>query len=113
SSGANAAQMSFICSAKAMAFLNLGRLAEAYDSYVTAFALAKKVGDDGRTSVMASNIGVVQTARGEYNEAIKWGELSVELGVWCKSSALQMTYTNLVDPYVLTGRHAEALALME
>ena len=105
--------MSFVYSAKALAFLNLGRLTESHDSYLTAFDLAKRVGDDGRMSFMASNICVLQTARGEYQDAIKWGELSVSLGESVNSSALQMAYTNLADPYILTGRDAEAIALME
>jgi tetratricopeptide (TPR) repeat protein len=105
--------MSFVYSAKGLAFLSLARLTDAYDSYLTAFECAKRVGDDGRMSVLASNICVLQTARGEYDNAIEWGELSVSLGESSHSSALQMTYTNLVDPYVLTGRESEAVDLMQ
>ena len=110
---ANAAQMAFVYSAMALAALNLCRLNEGLDAYLTAFELSKKVGDDARMSIMASNICVVQTARGLYQDAIEWGEMSIALGESSNSSALQMTYTNLVDSYILTGKEEAAVALME
>jgi tetratricopeptide (TPR) repeat protein len=110
---ANPAQMSFTYSAMALASFNLCRFNDAFDAYLTAFEMSKKVGDDARMSVLASNLCVLETARGSYLNAIKWGEMSITLGEASNSSALQMTYTNLVDAYVLTGRGNEAVALME
>jgi len=109
---ANLAQIAFMHSGIGLASLNIGELDNARDSYVTAFELSKKVGDDARMSVMASNLCVIQTARGLYDDAIRWGELSVTLGESSASSVLAMTYTNLADAYVLVGRGAEALELM-
>ena len=109
---ANAAQIAFMHSAMGLASLNLGELDDARDSYLTAFELSKKVGDDARMCVMASNICVIQVARGLYEDAIRWGELSVALGESSASSVAAMTYTNLVDAYVLVGRGDEALELM-
>ena len=110
---ANAAQMSFIHSAMALACLNLCRFNEGFESYTAAFMLSQKVGDDARMSLLASNICVLQTARGLYEDAMIWGEMGIKLGESSNSSALQMAYTNLVDAYVLTGRESAAIALME
>jgi DNA-binding SARP family transcriptional activator len=109
----NAAQMSFIHSAIGLASLNLCRMGESIEAYKTAFELAKKVGDDTRMSILATNLCVVETARGIYTEAMKWGEIAIALGESSKSSALQMTYTNLVDAYVLTGQEETAVKLMQ
>jgi tetratricopeptide (TPR) repeat protein len=113
SSTANAAQLAFLQSARALALLNLGRLQQSLDVYLNAFEISSKVGDDARQSVLSSNICILHTARGEYEEAIRWGELSVELGESSHSSALQMSYTNLVDAYVLVGRESDAMVLMD
>jgi hypothetical protein len=64
-------------------------------------------------SVLASNICVIQLARGICDDAISWGELSVSLGEASKTSVLQMMYTNLVDAYVLAGREGDAVRYME
>jgi pentatricopeptide repeat protein len=109
---ANLAQIAVMHSAMGLASLNIGELDNARQSYMTAFDLSKKVGDDARMSLVASNICVVQTARGLYEDAIRWGEMSVALGESSASSVLAMTYTNLVDAYVLVGRGDEALELM-
>jgi hypothetical protein len=112
-STANAAEMAFSYSAMGFALLNHCCFKEAIDAYLLAFELSKKVGDDARMSVMASNICVVQIVRGLYDDAITWGEMSVALGESTNSSVLQMTYTNLVDAYVLIGRESTAIALMD
>jgi tetratricopeptide (TPR) repeat protein len=106
---ANVAQIALMHSAMGLAFLSSGELEHAGESYATAFELSKKVGDDARMSVIASNICVVQVARGLYKDAIRWGEMSVALGESSASSVLSMTYTNLSDAYVLVGRGDEAL----
>jgi DNA-binding SARP family transcriptional activator len=110
---ANAAEMALIYSGVGLVSLALCRLKDAFDAYSTAFELSKKVGDDARVSVMASNICVVQLARGLCDDAIRWGEMSVTFGEASKSSLLQTTYTNLVDAYVLGGRESDAIICME
>src|SRR5207247_1314742 len=77
------------------------------------FEWSRKVEDDERMSVLASNLGVIQAARGLYDDAIGWGERSVALGEATKSIALQMAHTNLADAYVLVGREGDAIASIE
>ena len=110
---ANAAEMALIYSGVGLVSLALCRLKDGFDAYLTAFELSKKVGDDARMSLLASNICVVQLARGLCDDAVRWGELSVTLGEASKTSVLQMTYTNLVDAYVLAGREGDAITCME
>ena len=109
----NAAEMAFIYSGIALASFLLCRMEDSIEAYSTAFELTKQVGDDARMSVLASNICVLQTARGLHDEAIRWGERGVILGETSKSNALQMAYSNLVDPYVLMGREDDAIASMD
>jgi tetratricopeptide (TPR) repeat protein len=109
----NAAEMAFIYSGIALGSFLLCRMNDSVEAYSTAFELTKQVGDDARMSVLASNICVLQAARGLYGEAIRWGERAVSLGEASKSNALQMSYSNLVDPYVLMDRENDAIACME
>ena len=108
----NAAEMALIHSGIALASFILCRMEDSVEAYSTAFELTKQVGDDARMSVLASNVCVLQAARGLYSEAIRWGERAVSLGEASKSNALQMAYSNLVDPYVLMGRENDAIACM-
>ena len=110
---ANTAELAFMNSAMGLALMHLGRLSEARDAYQVAFDLWKRVGDDARMSVMASNLCVLEVTRGNYEAGIEWGETSVNLGEASASSGLQMTYTNLVDGYVLVGREADAVERMD
>lgn len=110
---ANAAEMAFLYSGIGLVSINLCRLKDAYDACLQAFELSRKVGDDERMSVLASNLSVIQVARGLYSEAIGWGERSASLGEHTNSSALQMAYTNLADAYVLAGRESDAVAAIE
>src|SRR5439155_3749066 len=113
SAKANAAEMAFLYSGIGLVSINLCRLKDAYDACLRAFELARRVGDDERMSVLASNLSVIQVARGFYGDAIGWGEHSAELGEHARSSALQMAYTNLADAYVLVGRESDAVAAIE
>jgi len=110
---ANAAQMSFIYSGIGIASFFLCRLGEAFDAFATALDLSKKVGDDSRTSLLAANLCFLQGTRGLYEDAIVYGKMSVALGEASSSSVLQMSYTNLMDAYVLVGKEDAAIECME
>jgi len=110
---ANPAELAFLYSGIGLISINLCRLKDAYDACLNAFELSRRVGDDERMSVLASNLSLIQVARGLYDDAIEWGERSAALGESTKSSALQIAYTNLADAYVLVGREADAVASIE
>ena len=110
---ANPAELAFLYSGIGLVSINLCHLKDAYDACLNAFELSRRVGDDERMSVLASNLSVIQVARGLYDDAIEWGERSAALGEVTKSSALQGAYTNLADAYVLVGREADAVASIE
>jgi DNA-binding SARP family transcriptional activator/tetratricopeptide (TPR) repeat protein len=112
-SRANKAQLALGYSGIGLSLFNLCRLRDAFDAYQNAFELTKQMGDDARLSTMAANICVLQSARGFHDDAIRWGEMSVALGESSKSNSLQMPYSNLVDPYMLTGKRAEAVACLD
>ena len=109
----NLAERALLYSGIALASFILCRMEDSLEAYLTAFELTKQVGDDARMSVLASNICVLEAARGRYEEAIRWGEKSVALGEASKCNALQMAYSNLVDPYVLIGKENAAILSMD
>jgi tetratricopeptide (TPR) repeat protein len=109
----NAAELAFLFSAMGMANYFLGRTDDAIRAQLTAFSHAKRVGDDARVSIIASNLCTVYMSRGDYDESIRYGEMSVQFGESSASSGLLISYTNLIDPYVLSGRHDAALECLE
>jgi len=109
----NAAQMSFIYSVIGNASLILCNLGEAFDAFLLAFEKSQKVGDDSRSSLLAANLCLVETMRGLHADAIAFGNKAIALGEASSSSALQMSYTNLIDAYVLAGQEAKAIQCME
>lgn len=75
-----------------------------------ALAITTDIGDDGRASVIATNLCATLTAHGGYQEAIEYGRKAVDWGSCFRTQPylVGMAYTNLIDPYVLTGRISEA-----
>jgi len=51
--------------------------------------------------------------QGNYDDAIRYGEMSVRYGESCRSSTLLISYTNLMDPLMLVGREAAATECFE
>jgi len=75
-----------------------------------ALEITQNIGDEGRASVIATNICATQTACGRYLEAIEAGRKAVEWGSRFQSQPylVGMAYTNLIDPYFLTGQRDSA-----
>ena len=75
-----------------------------------ALTITQDIGDDGRASVIATNLCTTLTAHGDYLEAIEYGRKAVEWGSRFQSQPylVGMAYTNLVDPCLLTGQRDEA-----
>ena len=88
----------------------LGKVELAEQASERLMELAKKVGDDSRASVAALNLCAAKTARRDYSGAMRYGELSVELGERSGSQPfLVAAYTNLVDVHLLLGNRDKAL----
>ncbi|HEV8266227.1 MAG TPA: AAA family ATPase [Gemmatimonadales bacterium] len=112
---ANAAQLSFIYSGIGIAHLFLCDFLHAHEIFLRGLDLARRVGDDARASSIASNLCTLQMVRGHYADAIRYGELSVKLGVESSRSypILMTSYANLADAYVLDGRNDKAFECIE
>jgi DNA-binding SARP family transcriptional activator/tetratricopeptide (TPR) repeat protein len=109
----NTAQLTYIYSGIGIANTFLGRFETACAAYTEALNLAKKVGDDTRVSQIAANLCTTHMNRGNYAESVSYGEMSVRLGEASSSSSLLTSYTNLIDPYLLTGREESARQCLE
>src|SRR6266545_4647661 len=110
---ANAAQLALIHSGLGITTYFLGNFEEAYQEYTTALELTRKVGDDARLCTIAANLCAVLMARGDYDDAVRFGNLSVKYGESYSSSYLLVAYTNLIDPYMLLGQEAAAMNCLE
>jgi len=110
---ANPAQLAFIHAGIGMAQYYLCLPREACRAFSLALDLWRRVGDDARASSVAANLCTVQVSRGQYDDAVKWGELSIKLGRAVSSNTLPTSYTNLMDAYVLLGQEAAAVECLE
>ena len=111
----NKALLAYILAAVGASLTLLARLPEACTALLQALDLARKVGDDAKAALIASNLCLIYTTRGEYDEAIRYGELSTAWGARdsLNNPLLVITHTNLMDVYVLTGRENEAAQCLE
>ena len=110
---ANAAQLAFIHSGIGIASHFVGRFDDSLQAYFAALDLSKRVGDDSRVCTIAANLCTVLMNLGNYQESIRYGEMSVRYGVSSGCNALAVTYTNLMDPYMLLGQEDAAMACLE
>ena len=113
--GASRALLTFTYSGIGMTHLYCCEFGEAREVFLHALELARRVGDDARASVMAANLCTVEVGRGEYDEAIRYGEMSVAWAITNSRSnpVLGIHHSNLADAYVLTGRADKALQCIE
>jgi DNA-binding SARP family transcriptional activator/tetratricopeptide (TPR) repeat protein len=107
--GASPTQRSFIWNALGAVNTLLCRLGDAIIEFEEALQLSKKIGDESRISTIASNLCSALTYQGSFERAIEMGNYAINSGLKSMNQPLLVTaYTNLVDPYVLTGRLDEA-----
>jgi tetratricopeptide (TPR) repeat protein len=107
--------LSLIYSGIGAAQLFLCHLADARKALLHALDLARKVGDDARASTMATNLSLVETGVGDYDEAIRYGQMGVAWATTssCSNPNLGITHMNLADVYMLTGHEDKALECIE
>ena len=113
SAKANAAELAFLHSGMGIANHFLGRIDDAIRSQLTALNYANRVGDDARVSIIAANLCTVHMNRGDYDESVRYGQMSVRHGEASSSSGLMISYTNLMDPYMLMGQPDVAVECLE
>jgi len=111
--GANSAELGLLYSGLGIAKYFLGQFSDAHAAFLRSLEFAYKVGDDHRVSQVTSNLCALQMTQGFYQNAIVWGERSISAGEACSSPTLLTSYTNLMDPYLLTGRNDDALRCLE
>ncbi|HXF95709.1 MAG TPA: AAA family ATPase [Gemmatimonadales bacterium] len=97
-----------------VAMSSLGESDAALNAFLQALQFARKTGDDSRASIIASNICTVHSHAGRFEEAIRYGRLAIEYGRRAPTQpGMGAVYTNLIDPYWLTGRPQEAIHALE
>ena len=112
---ANKAHLPHILSAIGTSLTLLADLKAARTACLSALEIATKVGDETRASIIASNLSLIHTSRGEYDDAIRYGRLSTALGTngSVNNPILLFSYINLTDAYALMGQQNEATRSLE
>jgi len=83
--------------------------AAADSSLRDALAMTRKVGDDSRASLTASNLCVVNMLRGRFDEATHWGEAAVAIGARAiRQPVLTYAYLNLAEVCLIRGDNLRA-----
>jgi len=109
------ALLSLTYSGIGIAELYLCELREAYDATMRAIEVTRRLGDDARVSTLSANLCAVQVTRGQFEDAFRFGELSIRAGQARPNNnpILLISYTNLLDAYTLTGKSREATECLD
>ena len=93
-------------------FLCEFRPAEA--AYLAGLALAKRMGDDSRFSIIAANLSGLKCLEGDYASSIQFGRHSIEAASRGRSQPRIITsYTNIAEAYMLSGAPSKAFEYIE
>ncbi len=112
--GRDLAQLSFVHSGIGSCYSTLCAFPEALRHLNAGLEIAERMGDDSRASRVLSNLTLVCTTMGRYEEAIQLGCRSIELGKRNISQPELVTaYVNVGDAYLLTGDQERASACLE
>jgi DNA-binding SARP family transcriptional activator/predicted ATPase len=107
--GRDLAQLSFVYSGIGSCYSSLCNFPEALRHLRKALEIAERIGDDSRASRILSNLTLVCTTLGRYQEAIQFGCRSIELGKrTINQPELVTAYVNVGDAYLLTGDQEQA-----
>ncbi len=88
--------------------------ANAKESLTVALALARRMGDDYRVSMTAANLATLHNLTGRFDDAVRFGRLSIEVGAALESHPRMLSsYMNLAEAYVLSGERDRARECME
>src|SRR4029077_5104396 len=87
----------------------LGRFDLACEAYHKALTLATKIGDDLRSAVIASNLCVAKLHQGDFNSAVKFGQLAVSTASRVLSPRLVSIHLNLATSLFMNGQQEAAL----
>jgi len=112
--GRDLAQLVYVNTGIGTCYFNLCSFSEALTYLRKGLSIAERIGDDSMASRILSNLTLVSTTLGRYEEAIQLGCHSIELGKRSISQPELLTaYANLGDAYLLTGDRERAADCME
>ena len=112
--GRDLAQLSFVHSGIGSCYSSLCDFPEALRHLRKGLQIAERIGDDSRASRILSNLTLVCTTLGRYEEAIQSGRRSIELGKRnINQPEIVTAYANLGDAYLLTGDQERASDCLE
>ncbi len=87
----------------------LGDFKTACEAYHKALTFSTRIGDDLRSAVIASNLGVAKLHQGDFASAVKFGELAVSIAGRALSPRLVSIHLNLASSLFMNGQQDRAL----
>jgi tetratricopeptide (TPR) repeat protein len=87
----------------------LGSFDIACEAYHKALTFSDRIGDDLRSAVIASNLCVAKLHQGDFNAAVKFGELGVSTGGRALSPRMVSVHLNLAASLFMNGQQESAL----
>jgi tetratricopeptide (TPR) repeat protein len=87
----------------------LGNFELACEAYHKALTFSTKIGDDLRSAVIASNLCVVKLHQGDFDSAVKFGQLGVSTAGRAVSPRLVSVHLNLAASLFMNGQQEAAL----
>jgi len=87
----------------------LGDFKTACEAYHKALTFSIRIGDDLRSAVIASNLGVAKLHQGDFASAVKFGELAVSIAGRALSPRLVSIHLNLASSLFMNGQQDRAL----
>ena len=108
------AQLSFVHNGIGSCYSSLCNFPEASRHLRKGLEIAERIGDDSRASRILSNLTLVCTTLGRYEDTIQVGRRSIELGKRnINQPEIVTAYANLGDAYLLTGDREGASDCLE
>src|SRR5207249_7035412 len=87
----------------------LGDFKSACEAYQKALALSSRIGDDLRSAVIASNLCVAKLHQGDFDSAVRFGQLAVPTPEGVLRPRLVSIHLNLAASLFMNGQHQPAL----
>jgi tetratricopeptide (TPR) repeat protein len=111
--GHDPVQLALVYNGYGMCMHDLCKFDAGYDAFSKALELYRRIGDDARAAVVASNICALRLHQGNYDSAVWFGELATHHGLQSLSPRVVRVHFNLAMALLMSGRREEGLRCVD
>ncbi len=113
-SGRNVTELSHAYNGYGNSKYHLCEFGAAREAYLAGLAVAQRVGDDSRASIITSNLCSLLTTTGDYKGAVQFGLQSIRLGTRALNQPiLWIPFGSLAEAHMLAGDRTSATECLE